>query len=96
MNKFVNFVKTTYDDKSALILIFRFSDVGAANEFWHVFTRGDLESVIKFKLQSFHSENNCFKDKDILFDIVIDKEDFTKVHNTLEDPKECMFKKKIT
>ncbi|XP_028414975.1 probable ATP-dependent RNA helicase DDX58 [Dendronephthya gigantea] len=88
VEKFVNLVKSTYDIKSQLILIFRFSDVDAANTFWHDFTNGNLKSIIKEKLQSFPCQNNCFKDEDIQFDIVVDEEDFTKVYNTLKDPKE--------
>jgi hypothetical protein len=82
-------VKTTFSDETPLIFIFRLSDLGAANSFWKDFNEGDLKSTIKTKLQSFPDENNCFKNKDIQFDIFIDEDDFQKVHHTLENPKEC-------
>ena len=72
-----------------MILIFRLSDLGAANTFWTDFNDGDLKAVIRRKLESFSDEKNCFKNEDILFDIVIDEEDFKKVHHTLENPDEC-------
>ena len=82
-------MKTTSTDETSLIFIFRFSILYAANKFWEDFNEGNLKSSIKTKLQSFSDENNCFTDETIQFDIVIDPDDFEKVHHTLQNPQKC-------
>ena len=90
MRHYVNLVKTTFSDEVPLILIFRLSDSDVAETFWENFNKGDLQTTIKTKLQSFPEEMNCFyKDKDIQFDIVIDPDDYQKVYHTLQNPEEC-------
>ncbi len=82
-------MKTTFSDEVPLILIFRLSNCGVAETFWKNFNEGDMKTTIKAKLQSFADKTNCFKDKDIQFDIVIDHDDYQKVYHTLQNPEEC-------
>lgn len=79
----MNFIKTTRTEASPLILVFRLSEISAAEQLWNDFESERLKTMIENALTTFNQVGENFGKDDIRINVKIDKDNYEKVITTL-------------